>query len=30
MAKIEAWLDKKEKAHDQARKRKGRPRLRRK
>lgn len=30
MAKIEAWLAKKEKAHDRARKRKGRPRLRRK
>lgn len=30
MAKIEAWLAKKEKAHDQARKRKSRPRLRRK
>jgi len=30
MAKVEAWLDKKEKAFDQAQKRKRRPRLRRK
>jgi hypothetical protein len=30
MAKIEAWLAKKEKAHYQARKRKRRPRIRRK
>jgi hypothetical protein len=30
MAHIEAWLAKKEKAFDQAQKRKGRPRIRRK